>query len=97
MYVTVVQILIPPNQITLLVATDPIPIPHRHGPSTPYELFSDVSLNTLNASLYASNSALTLVRSVTKASSSNNSSANRSGLYKLVTRRCWIASREKFT
>lgn len=62
-----------------------------------YELLSETSLSTRKASLYASRSALTRVRSVTRASSSNSSSAKRSGLYSEVTRRCWIASREKFT
>jgi len=65
--------------------------------STHHVLFSDTSLNTLKASLYASNKAFTRVRSATSASSSNSSSANRSGLYRLVTSRCCIASLEKLT
>jgi hypothetical protein len=62
-----------------------------------YELFNDTSLSTLNASLYASSKALTLVLSVTSASSSKSNSANKSGLYRDVTSLCWMASLEKFT
>lgn len=68
-----------------------------NGMSQIYELLSDTSLNTRNASLYASSNALTRVRSVTNASSSCSSSANRSGLYRDVTSRCCTASREKLT
>jgi hypothetical protein len=45
-----------------------------------HELLNETSASTLNASLYASNKVLTLVLSDTNASSSNNKSANRSGL-----------------
>lgn len=56
--------------------------------STVYELLSDTSLSTRNASLYASNNAFTRVRSVTRASSSCSNSGNKSGLYRDVTKRC---------
>jgi hypothetical protein len=73
----------------------------QYAPSTlahvSHVLFKLTSLRILNASLYASNSVLTLVRSATSASSSNSRSAKRSGLYSEVTRRCCIASREKST
>jgi hypothetical protein len=52
-----------------------------------YMLLRLTSDRTLNASLYASNNALTLVRSATSASSSFNRSANSSGLYNDATSR----------
>ena len=75
----------------LLLPTPPFCLPSI------YELFRDTSARTLNASLYASNRALTRVLSDTNASSSNSRSANKSGLYSDVTSLCWIASREKLT
>ena len=52
-----------------------------------YSGFKLTSESVLNASLYASKRAFTLVRSATSASSSFNSSANNSGLYSVATSR----------
>jgi hypothetical protein len=55
-----------------------------------FKLTSD---KVLNASLYASNNALTLPLSVTSDSSSCNSSENNSGLYSVETNLSWTCAK----